>query len=457
MLNMASLGVSLVTARNERRHHLESKALELKHHKVALDLEKEHHRASLDLERKQHALEKKAIEADKRYHEQTVKLEKKLHEQSLFSTLEQHLQDITSDLIVAGKEADRDMWDQRNAQYQTLLLSATVMFAAGMAVIVEGELPESSGTVVIIGFSASVGTSFACLFVSIILSIRIIVWMSRFMYKLTNAHQEVVTNLVVSAAKLMDQLFKMQSNDDPIPGDRSSSRPKNEADYQKLLHRMKRSRHEIHKQITNHYFNIRLKNEDRLKKYPKYFGTRRGLHDRREDRTMRPRSCVTHDTVTTSVPDRSRSDCEEVSSMTEFEAFWHENLKVPARIAMLSFYVGTASLLAGISFLIFARFTITLKSPAGACTFVAFVVVSLLLGFFVACWSSNQEKRTKRQVQITQADTNPAGAGWESKGESKGDDTKTDPFHFYRDYRSPPPPARMDTGLQGFQDDEKAR
>uniref|UniRef100_A0A7S3YI64 Uncharacterized protein n=1 Tax=Lotharella globosa TaxID=91324 RepID=A0A7S3YI64_9EUKA len=209
LVSLASLGVSLFTVDQERRHHAEAKKLELKHHKFMVEMEKRLHDEQI-------ALDQKSVDADKRRHNESVRLSNNLHKQAvhlehtlhqaqLYSALEQHLQDITSDLIVAGKEADRDMWDQRNAQFQTLLLSATVMFAAGMAVIVEGELPQDTGNVLIVGYSASVGMSFAFLFVSIILCIRIVVSMSDFMYHLTNHHQGVVSGLVQKVTVLLMQ------------------------------------------------------------------------------------------------------------------------------------------------------------------------------------------------------------------------------------------------------------
>mmetsp|Transcript_16060 Transcript_16060/g.22542 ORF Transcript_16060/g.22542 Transcript_16060/m.22542 type:complete len:524 (+) Transcript_16060:131-1702(+) len=425
MLNMASLGVALFTTRQEKKHHLEAKKMEENHHRIALDLE-----------RKQMALDLRSVKADKKrhaesvkltgdLHKQTIKLEQKLHQVSLCAALEQHLQDITSDLIVAGKEADRDMWDQRNAQYQTLLLAATVMFAAGMAVIVEGELPDDSNTVVIIGYSASVGMAFAFLFVSIILCIKTVVAMSRFMYRLTNKHQTVVTNLVLKATNVMDQLFKMQEDFTTGGGkcrERPPSRPppvsaetsgvpggvstmtsssgvvnkdskKKSEDYEDLLKKLSSKRREINRYLTRHYLNRRLVTDDRIIRQPKAFKASRRASIMRNPKEEKAgafgRKCSHNSQKTVYVDQKVAAATPahmetEVVSMTEFEAFWHQNLKIPARFAMMSFYIGTGCLLCAISFLIFARFTLTLKSPAGAYTFLSFVGVSLALGLVVA-------------------------------------------------------------------------
>mmetsp|Transcript_12990 Transcript_12990/g.18159 ORF Transcript_12990/g.18159 Transcript_12990/m.18159 type:complete len:532 (+) Transcript_12990:176-1771(+) len=444
MINMASLGVALFTTSQEKKHHLDAKKMDQKHHRVALDLE-----------RKQMALDLRSVKADKErhaesvkltgdLHKQTIKLEQKLHQVSLCAALEQHLQDITSDLIVAGKEADRDMWDQRNAQYQTLLLAATVMFAAGMAVIVEGELPDDSNTAVIIGYSASVGMAFAFLFVSIILCIKTVVAMSSFMYRLTNKHQTVVTNLVLKATKVMDQLFKMQEdfttggdkrNERPtprpapvstgvsgVPGGISTATPssgipnndskKKSEDYEDLLKKLSTKRREINRYLTRHYLNRRLVTDDRINRQPKAFkATRRAtiIRDPKEEKTKAfgrkcsynasqlPSKSVFMDQKAGAPADHMDA---EVISMTEFEAFWHQNLKIPARFAMMSFYIGTGCLLCAISFLIFARFTLALKSPAGAYTFISFVGVSLALGLVVACLPGPKKENDETYYDI---------------------------------------------------------
>jgi len=440
MMGIASVGMSLFTARQERQHHLESKNLELKHHKIMMEMERRLHEEQM-------ALDMKSVQADKRRHKESVRLsedlhkqsarlEKSLHEAQLFSALEQHLQDITSDLIVAGKEADRDMWDQRNAQYQTLLLSATVMFAAGMAVIVEGELPTDSDMVVIIGYSASVGMAFAFLFVSIILCIRIVVSMSSFMYKLTNHHQTVVTNLVLKATDVMNQLFAIQegenlpttNNGQRAPGDRKSHRK--HAHYDKLLDQLKIKRREINHYLARQYLTRRLLTEDRIEKHKKAFTKRMSQRNLRMEGKSTPgesnREIPYVERVLSAPVGVSRcGPDEEVPSMTEFEAFWHENLKTAARLSMLSFYVGTTMLLSGISFLIFARFTLTLKSPGGAYTFIAFVVVSLLLGLVVACLPRPKFDRNVMESNL-------------ERGDSKAE--------YLSRHRSPPAPQRMDSG-----------
>jgi len=407
VMSLASLGISMFTARQERRHHHENKEIERKHHKVVVEMEKRIHQEQMVINRK-------SVENDSKRHKETVQLteelhsashqlERSLHQSQLCSALEQHLQDITSDLIVAGKEADRDMWDQRNAQFQTLLLSATVMFAAGMAVIVEGELPEKSETAIIIGYSASVGMSFAFLFVSIILCIRIVVAMSSFMYRLTNHHQSVVTNLVLKASDVMAQLFAIQEGGENLtqskesckkskpdapgfPGEkrgvpekmRHKHEKRNLQKYNNLLQQLRVKRREINRYLAHQYLNKRFltsdygKADNKKREFARASvrASARSLPSTNNNDHLGRNSPVparvgefkrasSHLYLKTPLMSRQASGLLDTSanvpSMTEFEAFWHSHLHLPSKLSMASFYIGTTCLLFAISFLIYSR------------------------------------------------------------------------------------------------------
>lgn len=72
-------------------------------------------------------------------HKYELETSKKIYLWDASTQMEQHLQQLNADLISANREADRDMYEQRNSQFQTIIVSATVMFAALCTVIIEGE------------------------------------------------------------------------------------------------------------------------------------------------------------------------------------------------------------------------------------------------------------------------------------------------------------------------------
>jgi hypothetical protein len=114
-------------------------------------------------------------------HSASIDLSKRQHLMETFAELAQHFIQLDADLVNATKESERDVYDQRNQQLQTLVLSCTVMFAALSTIMVQGYLVVSSPNALIIGFSICNGLSFACLVGCLVLCIEILALTSRFM------------------------------------------------------------------------------------------------------------------------------------------------------------------------------------------------------------------------------------------------------------------------------------
>ena len=75
------------------------------------------------------------------------------------------------------------MFDQRNQQFQTIILSSSVMFAALSTVIIQGPLNQNASVFLLVSYSLSTSLSFAFLFLTLLLCIEIINRASTFMYK----------------------------------------------------------------------------------------------------------------------------------------------------------------------------------------------------------------------------------------------------------------------------------
>ena len=67
-----------------------------------------------------------------RLHRNSLHADGDLHMRALAQQTEQHFQQLTAELLSAAKETDRDVWEQRNGQFQTLILAATLMFGVAM-------------------------------------------------------------------------------------------------------------------------------------------------------------------------------------------------------------------------------------------------------------------------------------------------------------------------------------
>jgi hypothetical protein len=75
-------------------------------------------------------------------HKSTLEHDKELHVRGIASSTEQHFQELCAELLTAAKEADRDVWEQRNGQFNNLMLSSTLMFGVAVASIVEGNFNQ---------------------------------------------------------------------------------------------------------------------------------------------------------------------------------------------------------------------------------------------------------------------------------------------------------------------------
>lgn len=71
-------------------------------------------------------------------HRKTLEQELKLHDHELAVTTEQHFSALSTDLLAIAKEADRDVWEQRNEQFNQMLVCAVLMFGISVGNINEG-------------------------------------------------------------------------------------------------------------------------------------------------------------------------------------------------------------------------------------------------------------------------------------------------------------------------------
>lgn len=176
---------------------------EIKHHAEGITLDKQQHEEAIKQEQLHHKLE---MEKAQYLHEKEITESRKLLIAERNTELKQHFQQLNADLINSNREAERDMYEQRNSQFQTIIVSSTVMFGALCTVIIEGNLPTNTGKVeeiILMGFS---GISFAFLFVCMVLSLKVILRSSQYMYSRASAHNNIVNKLAVDTMKILDRM-----------------------------------------------------------------------------------------------------------------------------------------------------------------------------------------------------------------------------------------------------------
>lgn len=177
--------------------------LEQRHHREGITLDKQQHEEAIRQEHLHHKLE---MDKAQYLHEREINESRKLLIAERNTELKQHFQQLNADLINSNREAERDMYEQRNSQFQTIIVSSTVMFGALCTVIIEGDLPTDTGDnqeIVLMGFS---GVSFSFLFVCMVLSLKVILRSSQYMYKRASAHNNIVNKLAIDTMHILDHM-----------------------------------------------------------------------------------------------------------------------------------------------------------------------------------------------------------------------------------------------------------
>jgi hypothetical protein len=118
-------------------------------------------------------LHKAEIEDERLRHEKSLTTLKKTYLLDMFYSIQQHFQQLNSDLIGSTRESERDMFDQRNQGLQTIILASSVMFSALCTVIVQGYLPTNAAHVIFVLYAAFSTLSFLFLFLSIVICIEV--------------------------------------------------------------------------------------------------------------------------------------------------------------------------------------------------------------------------------------------------------------------------------------------
>lgn len=156
------------------------------------------------------------------FHSEEINLEYQHHKDELEREMEQHLQDVTQQLREAQKESDRDLWEQRNTQYQTLMTIDALFLSGAFALVVEGQLPPGvthrnfdfrylpflnrTNTPVVPTYYATLAVGLGCLFVSILLSMALVERMSIFMVRRGSNYQTSLKQMRRIARDMMDHV-----------------------------------------------------------------------------------------------------------------------------------------------------------------------------------------------------------------------------------------------------------
>jgi hypothetical protein len=332
-----------------------------------------------------------AVHNDKALHQEAVKIEKELHQREVEhaadlatselraakrlciaernTELKQHFQQLNADLINGNREAERDMYEQRNSQFQTIIVASTVMFGALCTVIIEGQLPQELTETYGILIMATSGASFAFLFVCMVLCVQIILLSSKFMYIRASGHNKIVQELVVDSFntlnKMNDHLKDMK--DDAL-------------DTEQMWME--------HVERVDQYMKERQRFNERLLGEAEEDASD---HDLSLARWMSSDVSGGGARVTEALLQRP-SGAGPGAQTNSFEWFWDKHCKTHAWLALQLFYLGTVALLVSVALLVFASMQHTFNNARAGMVFMVFILVSVLLTFWIVYTSAYRTK-----------------------------------------------------------------
>ena len=245
--------------------------------------------------------------------------------------LKQHEQQLIADYIHNLKESERDMFDQKNQQFQTIIVSASVMFAALSTVIIQGIIPSNSCSFLFIAYALTTALSFGYLFICIVICIEIISNASTFMFEKSKGEH----------CRLKDyfEILKKQSKIDEVY-------EAEVAEVVKSLANDKADDKGLENVLNKHLGYIKDKLSKRDDFYEVY-----GL-----------------------VKNANKDDIKF------FSDYFDETLKPSGEIALSLFYGGTYNLLMAIIIFMFSKFYLSYNSETGAALSSVLIGISVLIG-----------------------------------------------------------------------------
>ena len=171
-------------------------------HNAAIKLDYSLHNEGLSLNERLHM---ESMELAAKYHNESIRFARETHAREMNNALEIHFHELNANLITATREAERSMYDQRNAEFQTMIISSTVMFMALSTVIIQGFLPSTASENIYETSAASSALSFLFLFICIVIFSKIVNRTSNFMYLRANSQIDRVFNVIENSTNLMKQ------------------------------------------------------------------------------------------------------------------------------------------------------------------------------------------------------------------------------------------------------------
>jgi hypothetical protein len=289
-------------------------------HSSALENEEKLHKAEIDMMHLHHAEE--------------IKMAQQTHLISTITDVEEHCQELNENLINGSRESERDMVDQRNQQFFTILLAGTIIFMAIINLLVQGDLSLSSiPKFIVIIFSITIAGSLFFIVLNVILCINVSSKISKFMLQKSRDHRRHLAETMKQTSSMMLEVGISTGREliAETPLADSSVHSSSDAPISR-----KRNLAPSHHPLTG--TDVDVKYEQHEKYAQKYLDRRRTIAEQ----------------------------AERLATCDTFKTFWVQNCEPIGNTAILFFYLGTSLMLVATMAYMWSEFAYRYRSTTAA-------------------------------------------------------------------------------------------
>ena len=267
---------------------------------------------------------------------------------------------LSTNTFLSKLSSERDMFDHRNQQFSTILVAATIMLAALVAVLAQGVLHEDSqkNSILVIAYAASNSLSMSFLFTCDIFCMGVLWRASQFMKNRSRDHCGYLHKAIRKTKKMVKSIRGVKSDSVRNKSHSNQGAKNHDSDSDSRVNNTcKRSSSQRGSHICT---KRRIISHMGGSAVDKEFNT----HEAEVHRYLEEREKII---------DKSAyvvSGAHE-SDMRSFESFWQDSCSFYANMAVLMFYAGSGSLVVANGTFVSSTFWFRYRSyRGGAITFV---------------------------------------------------------------------------------------
>ena len=310
----------------------------------------------------------------KKFHVDELKQSKQIYLRSLLNDMKQHELELEADIINAVKENERDMYDQKNKQIQTMIIANSIMLTALISILIQSIIPNETPDYSKIIYVISGCLSLGFLIISTILYVYVIKECTTFMDE-RGQHHKVHWTQYTNEIKQFDYDENYEVMIDRVF---DFSKRRNVNDIKRYI-KEKEDNHEIVHEIID-------------------------IHDIVVNEMPASRSSSTKSSIGDQISSIKKSLKRQASKLTKqaskltkqtsrltkmeyvgFEEYYVNTCQPFDRRATIFYYIGTILMLVNLITYNHAYFYYSYKSIEGATVSTAVISISLLLGTVIIC------------------------------------------------------------------------